>query len=640
MFAQLARNDRTLVLELGLFGWIDAVLLDEVLERTDSMRRVESLAVLDGLLAPVSDVGAESWRLHPLVREHCARQLLRDDPDRFRVVHRRIARALARRGMAVLAMHHATQGGDPFLAGEILEQAGAVRLWMRHGVESLRAANRLLGLDVVNRSPRLKLVRCAALALSGRQADARALYGECPSASELGDAGFEYFVDDCFVRNAMVLYGGDSLGSAWFASLTDDVGALARASRLDPPTRGQFEYALCLLHFLKGDFDLALERLSLARDLLAGTYYVALYGEIVQGQIEFVRGRVRDARACYAKARRIARKHFLLDPVAATSCEIVAQEAALECGSASPPPEPPGLRKVLTTHGVPFSFFATASNVLIDTRLCFRDADQALAVADELLAHVRGAGLAGFTRLLAALRVSVLLTAGRVEDAERAWRREGLPSESAACVDLTIQTWREMEAVAEARVRLLTGRRRFDEARPLVDALRAVAAARGMRRVEMRALALAVSLEEHAGEWDASARRTRDYLRLFVASPYAWPLLRERRTCAPALCRFLGSEPDSGARQAVRSLLAAMRRLDEDMPPSLTDREKEVLRKLPGRRDKQIGAALGLSAHGVRYHLRALFKKLGAKNRAELLQRARDTGLIPDREVRGRPRPQ
>ena len=52
--------------------------------------------------------------------------------------------------------------------------------------------------------------------------------------------------------------------------------------------------------------------------------------------------------------------------------------------------------------------------------------------------------------------------------------------------------------------------------------------------------------------------------------------------------------------------------------------------RLAGRRDKQIAAELGLSAYGVRYHLRNLFAKLGARNRAEALRRAREMGLIAD----------
>ena len=216
LFADLGRDDRNLILDLGLFGWIDAALLGEVLQRSDSILRLESMAVLDGLLEPVSDGATKSLRLHPLVREHCATQRFREDPERFGAIHRRIATALARRGETVLAMRHAIEGGDPFLAGGILEQAGGVELWTRQGVVQLLEANRLLSRDVISQSPRLKLVRCAALSLSGRQHEARALYQECPRPARYNDeddTDFEYSVENCLVRGAMALYGGNPVGS-------------------------------------------------------------------------------------------------------------------------------------------------------------------------------------------------------------------------------------------------------------------------------------------------------------------------------------------------------------------------------------------------------------------------------------------
>ena len=42
-----------------------------------------------------------------------------------------------------------------------------------------------------------------------------------------------------------------------------------------------------------------------------------------------------------------------------------------------------------------------------------------------------------------------------------------------------------------------------------------------------------------------------------------------------------------------------------------------------------IARDLGLSEFGVRYHLRKLFAKLGARKRAEAVRRAREMGLVP-----------
>lgn len=209
LLAKLGRRDRDFVLDMSLLDWIEPDLLDEVLQHGDSMRRLESMAVLTGLLEPLNDGGTRRWRLHPLVREHCAERRLHEDPDRFAAVHRRIAAAMAKRRETTTAMRHAIEGRDPFLAGRIAEQAGGVRLWVRNGVPELQRANRLLTDDAVSESPRLKLLRCMALALAGRGDEARALYATCPRpgpSSNSDDHGdFRYLLEDFTVRFGLAL---------------------------------------------------------------------------------------------------------------------------------------------------------------------------------------------------------------------------------------------------------------------------------------------------------------------------------------------------------------------------------------------------------------------------------------------------
>ena len=168
LFEGLRRDDRDFLLDIGLFDWIDATLLDEVLERNDSLRRLESMQILVGLLEPVGGGAAESWRLHPLVRQHCVRRRFHETPQRYRSIHRRLAGALVRRGETVASMRHAKEAGEPGLAGRILEDAGGVRLWIRQGLVQLQAADRLLSEEIVAESPRLALVRCMTLVLSGQ----------------------------------------------------------------------------------------------------------------------------------------------------------------------------------------------------------------------------------------------------------------------------------------------------------------------------------------------------------------------------------------------------------------------------------------------------------------------------------------
>ena len=444
------------------------------------------------------------------------------------------------------------------------------------------------------------------------------------------DADFEYSVDRCIVRGAIVIYGGEPVGADSIRTLTADMSRLVESQRLDPLTRGHLEYGLSVVHQLKAEFDIALELLAGAAQIFVQSQYMVMHGHLLRGQIAMARGQVQDAESHYRRGQRIARKSYVLDPGPMAGARIMLQELALECDRASSAGELRTVPRAFMTNGVTFSVIASASGLVIELRLRDGRTDLALTAVDELLEHVRGTGLTALIRYLTALRVSVLVIAGRVEDAERAWRLEHLPQDSKGCVDLTRQSWREMEAISFARLHWLIARGRFEEGRDLARELRAVAVERRLRRTLMRALVLWMVLEQRSGDPESAVGHMEEFLGLFVESPYAWPLVRERATCAAVLTKFLDLHPDSPHQETARSLLAAMRCVDEVRELALSERQREVLRLLGNRRDKQIAAALGLTAHGVRHHLRKLFAKLGVAKRAEAVRRARELGLIAD----------
>lgn len=86
----------------------------------------------------------------------------------------------------------------------------------------------------------------------------------------------------------------------------------------------------------------------------------------------------------------------------------------------------------------------------------------------------------------------------------------------------------------------------------------------------------------------------------------------------PALFRaFSGEEP------------TAPRSPAEPLVESLTERETEVLQQLAqGLANKQIAAALRISEHTVKFHISAIFAKLGATSRTEAVRLGVRQGLI------------
>jgi DNA-binding CsgD family transcriptional regulator len=68
---------------------------------------------------------------------------------------------------------------------------------------------------------------------------------------------------------------------------------------------------------------------------------------------------------------------------------------------------------------------------------------------------------------------------------------------------------------------------------------------------------------------------------------------------------------------------------DDQLPDPLTARELEVLARLAdGLSNKAIASKLGISDETVKFHLSAIFGKLGASNRTDAVRQALRKGLI------------
>ena len=65
---------------------------------------------------------------------------------------------------------------------------------------------------------------------------------------------------------------------------------------------------------------------------------------------------------------------------------------------------------------------------------------------------------------------------------------------------------------------------------------------------------------------------------------------------------------------------------------ALSDREFDVLARLERQSDRDIAQALKLSYDGVRYRVRRIFAKLGARGRLDAVHRARAQGILPAAE--------
>ncbi len=108
---------------------------------------------------------------------------------------------------------------------------------------------------------------------------------------------------------------------------------------------------------------------------------------------------------------------------------------------------------------------------------------------------------------------------------------------------------------------------------------------------------------------------------------------------SPAAARAAGASgfvsKDWEAREVARAVRAVGMGMtmfaptSEQPAPLLSEREREVLDLIAaGSTNREIASTLYLSPHTVKEHTSALYRKLGARNRADAVQRAQRVGLL------------
>ena len=626
LFGRLVADDRNLLLDIGLFKWFDSVLIDDVLRVAGSLRRVEALPGLTGLLAPVPDGVPERFHLHPLLRRHCARIRLRESPERFRTIHLRLANALARRGDIVAAIDHALKAGDNSLAFDLLENAGVAGVRLAQGIEQFIAADRLLKNKIPVDRPRLELFRSLGLALEGRLQAARDSYATAKEMIEASGGAPGLALDDYIVRSEIALCGGVRIGSDWVRRLRADCARLLDSANVGPSTTGHLELRLTAGYQLAAEFGAARAEAALTLDRHGGDERLRGLLDLEIGQADMAQGRTGDAERRYLNSRAAALRKPGFETASRVASIILQEELALERNRLALRPNLLRTPRIMALTARYFSAHVAAVTISIDLMRRFDGVSPALGATAEMLMFCRVLGSPPLTRCVSALRVSLLAESGRVADAEGEWRLLGLPEDAAECLDLVHQSWREMEALCCARLALMTVLERFDEGRAFAADLCGVAVDRGLRRTLMRALPLSLMLEWRAGEKDAANAHLEHYLRLLKETGYFWPIVRNHENYRPPVEAYLDSNPDSPHSEKARELLAMMHApAQSDL---LSKRELQVLMHLETRQDKEIARILGLSPFGVRYHIRNLFAKLGVKSRADACRRARERGLL------------
>ena len=640
LLRDLPRADYDFLLDLALFDWIDPALVDEALGTHDTQRRIAMLpGGLNGFLQPIGR-GSGVLRLQPFLRDYCAAQRFRETPHRQRRIESAIAGALARRNLLVPAVSHARAAGDNRLVGDIVERAGGLRLWFMEGMTRLRAIDRLLTPAILESHPRLGLLRCVVLVRRGKHLEASALFQDVGrrtlafTRDREGGDDRRLHAERVLVQGMLAGFGCLPIGAADVLALMAEMVAVADDEDVDPVLRGIADIVLCAGNYQRARFDVSRRRELAAKRHFArcGSRYGEVFHHYHAGIAAMARGEATVAADHYTRGRRIVKQQFPEDDGTTLIGNVLAAELDLERDRMKAveqlAPEPAGLRDT----GAWLDVYAAAYAVAAELAFVRRGAEAALDVLAAARRHARAQGLASIVRYLSALRVSALVAGGFVEQAAEAWRRDGLPDDASEMLDLSgLQSWREMEGTASARIRLLAARGDLDAARELADRLCETAAARGLTRTLMRSLVAALVVEQQAGAAGRAAARLVEFLARLPATDYARPLVRERAVGAVVLRRLVETGEAAGdVRETAGSMLARLGAAASSAGTLFTPRELDVLGWLArGARVREIAGNLGLTEDGVRYHLRNIYRKTGASGRVDAVRRVRALGVLP-----------
>ncbi len=621
---------RAFLLDLAVFDTIERPLLEASFPREHALCWPELSAALQGLIRSVDSSG-DALRMHPLVRKFLQERGQSEDMNRYRRVSQRLAKNLLRNGDFGRALSHAAQADDSALCARVLEESGGVEQLFKEGLRPFVSACRHLTRELADDYPQLVPTRCVALLMAGETAEARWMYERFRTSAKAleqaaaNDEKHRYRAQDTLVRAMLWAFSCQPLNDPHFTRLLSDATRYADEDRLSAIYRGAMYAVQVVADSMHGRYELGRRRASRAKELFRSaesTQGVALM-HLQSGVSAMAQGRVGEAESCYSRS--------IVDMGEMASPLVL--ELRIECNDQGSRPhwDDDGQADPRQIPGW-IDIRAAAHGNLAEAAFDQGGPQRALAAVEASIAWAGERDAACLTRLLSAQRVEWLVRAGDPAAASRAWAAAGLPEDLPSLLTVSRQSWREMEAIACARIALLGALGEIDAARDLAEHVRISARGWGLKRLLMRCLSSWSALEIRASNAEAASRLVHEYVREYGGTAYSRPLTREGEASVEGLRALLRQPLDDDVRSTALALLEALGAEDpagqQTAGPKFSERELEVLDGLArGRRNKEIARGLGLTESGVRYHLKRIYGVLGASGRIDAVRRASHLGV-------------
>jgi LuxR family transcriptional regulator, maltose regulon positive regulatory protein len=646
VLGRLPDQMQAFLLQTSILERLCGPLCDAVTGASDGQGMLEELERANLFLVPL-DEERRWWRLHHLFADLLRARMLQTKPDLVPELHRRAAGWCEQHGLVDEAIRHATAAGDTPWAtrlvevhlGETLRRGESVALarWLSLlPDETVRARPGLclakamieLNLDHLEEAERLLEHAEGAFDHQGRQAPKLQIptYGgmvaQVPAAIALLRAELAYDRADAggvaaFAREALAHMAEDELGPRLFArSLL--VGADWMTGRVV-------------------DTEPAFAEL-LAEGRAAPAAYPVLRTCFMVGLVQQAQGRLGAALRTYREGLRLATEGDWFSVYHAGEAHVGIAQVLFQRNQ---------LEEALehATRGVEFcrqvielTELDVALVALAWVRQAMGDPDGALEAMEEACRSYPRADVVALSYPAWSERARLLLALGRVEEAVRWTREQGLTDQD------EVSYLREGDHLVLARV--LLAQAQPGAALGLLERLDALAASQGRTGSLLQVRALRSLALQAAGDHQDALTLLAETLELATPEGHVRVFADEGPPMGALLRSLLGARrrgrlagEDGAGLEHLHRVAAAFRPARQPEGPAapaaggliepLTDRELEVLRLLAaGRRNRDIAAELVVTLETVKKHTSHIFAKLGATNRTQAVAHARRLGLI------------
>ena len=624
--ADLPENLRDFLLETAILERFDASLANAVRDRSDSDELLERLRHFEALLVPLDDT-REWFRYHHLFGDFLYQRLKRSSSERLAVLRRRAARALAAVGDLPEAVQHAVAADDVALAVALTQQAGGWELILWKGIGYVRGLLKCFSEHTIRSEVTLQLTQAYLDIKLARFDAARDLLAL--TETMLDHAAPNLRRDYTIVRDLWSGYLDNIRRGDWHESVDAHIRSLEPSDHLG---RGTLFCELALASLAWGAVEQvevesrrAIHEMRASGSILGVNY---AFMHLALGQL--LAGRLRESETLYREALSMAEDNFGADSGLQALCSFFVGYCLYLKGDREACV--PLIESWVETTDGWLDVFATAYEVTARQAFARGGLNDAIAILGDANRVAQERRLERLTKMAAAWRVEFLTLANLHADAKREASVGGVfaAAELRGAPDFG---WRARFAATLAVGRLWTATGLTAQALQLVDTARAEFRAAKLLLPARRLDALSIVILKQRGADEEALVRLQELLDFVVAEGAIGILLEQGRALEGLLNIAQRRNRElvlSGAqRDVIAQVLGRLQRESLADQDGFSARELEVLRELcHGRSNKAIGQFLDLSENTVKFHLKRVFKKLGAESRAGAITAALQRHLV------------